>query len=653
MNLLKQTALILGLASLSIGGWTLYKNWRSKLAILFSVLCFCVSVWALSFVSDITLAGRLSRDVHWFFNIWLSPIGVSILAQMALVNDRMSRFLTRVSLIGAVVLGTMVSFSLGHSSEVFWFLVKFWPTFILFQYLNVMYKDLILKHPVGVDFISPHKRKLLYIGLGISLSICSLDHIPAMGYTVPAFGNLLFAIYLAFTSQVFTPQKLLGLEALLSRFFAIVILSLVITGFFALLYQYVSESFPLFLLNSFLISFSVLVLWNPLVTFFRFLGRELLKSEGSAKRKQIEEFRLELATVTALDDLKGVLQEYFGLWMNAGATRILFDEKERVMPIQIEEFFRSHRQQNVTPILHRELIRMERDQVMTSERKQELDFFTGFLNHCECDVIFPVFREKDVVALILVSVQTSVDEWSVSLGFYTRIFDALQELSNTLKRLTQIEVEKEKDRLVLMGEMAAGLAHEVRNPLGAIRGAAELIETGNPWAKVIQEEVNRLNRLVSQFLDFANSPKENPEPVNLVELMNTSIENLKPLLPANLKFEVKISKEEVWVKVVPDHIQQVILNLVQNALKAIETSPTPTIEIEVFSYGFSVRDNGIGIDSETVSRIFQPFFTSFKNGTGLGLSICQRLVHFNDGRISVQSALEKGTLMTVDLCAIK
>jgi signal transduction histidine kinase len=201
--------------------------------------------------------------------------------------------------------------------------------------------------------------------------------------------------------------------------------------------------------------------------------------------------------------------------------------------------------------------------------------------------------------------------------------------------------------------MAAGLAHEVRNPLGAIRGAAELIDTESPWAKVIQEEVNRLNRLVSQFLDFADAPKEKPEPVSLTDLAKTTVKHLQPMIPANVSFELNLTEEEIWVKAVPDHIQQVLINLVQNGLKAVESVAEPKLQVKVFRSGFSVRDNGVGMDEETVSRIFLPFFTSFKNGTGLGLSICQRLVHFNEGRISVTSSPGRGTEMTVSLCATK
>ena len=82
MNLLKQTALVLGLVSLSLGGWALFKNWRQKLAILYAILCFIVAAWALSFVTHATLGGRLSKDIHWFFNIWLAPIGVTIVSKI-------------------------------------------------------------------------------------------------------------------------------------------------------------------------------------------------------------------------------------------------------------------------------------------------------------------------------------------------------------------------------------------------------------------------------------------------------------------------------------------------------------------------------------------------------------------------------------------
>ena len=95
MNFLKQTALVLGLVSLSLGGWALFKNWRQKLAILYSILCFGVTGWALSFVSFATLGGRLSKDIHLFFNIWLAPIGVTIVSKVLSNEDGWARWLFR------------------------------------------------------------------------------------------------------------------------------------------------------------------------------------------------------------------------------------------------------------------------------------------------------------------------------------------------------------------------------------------------------------------------------------------------------------------------------------------------------------------------------------------------------------------------------
>ena len=649
MNLLKQTALVLGLVSLSLGSWTLYRNWRQKIAILFSILCFCIAIWALSFVSYATLGGRLPKDIHWFMNIWISPIGVSLLAKILLEEDGVSRLLRWISFAGASVLSFMVSFSMGHS-PLFWLLVSFWPSFILLQYLNVMVKHLIRGSSVSIEFISSSKRFVFYLGLALCMLFCTFDHIPSLGFVLPSLGNLFCAIYLGFASQVISPQKLLGMEALVTRFFATLILSLIITGFFALMYQYVSTTFPLFLLNSFLISFSVLVLWNPLLTFLRFVAKKISRTEGELRKQQFEKFKFSLESVTDIESLLGLIESAFKLWMEA-ETRLVYDEKTLNIPEAVVKFFSSHHFKNETPILHKELILLEKDQVITQERRKELGQLIRFLEANQSDTAFPIFQNEKVMAIIFVTEHVLIDEWRVNLGFYSKIYEVIQEVGPALVRLTQIEQAKEKERLMLMGEMAAGLAHEIRNPLGAIRGAAQLIdEDSSPWAKVIQEEVSRLNRLVSQFLDFSYSPKDLPENIHLIHLIETTLQTLKNSIPQtiSLRFDSgEFSELRAWG--VPDHLQQIIINLVQNAAKALSGIQDPKIEIQVFETGFKVIDNGIGMTGEIQNKIFQPFFTTFKEGSGLGLSICQRLVKFNQGTITVKSTLGVGTEFTVEV----
>ncbi len=657
MNLIKQTALVLGLASLSIGGWTLYRSWRQKIAILFSILCFSVSIWALSFVSHATIGGRLSKDVHWFLNVWLSPLGVIIISQMFAREDLVSRLLKWVSLIGAMILSVMIALSLG-SSSLFWSLVSFWPSFILLEYLYLMIHDLVLHSPTRVELISLADRKVLYLGLGISLMICSFDHIPFLGYTIPSIGNLLFTVYLLFVSQMINPQKIFKIEELLTRFFATLILALVITGFFALLYQYISETFPLFLLNSFLISFSILVLWSPLLTFFRFVGSKITSLDGSIPASELEEFKVAMATVTDVEALTGILKEAFKKWIDATRIRVLLHHESEPFPESVQNFFRTARQQKTTPILHRELIRMERDQILTQSRREEYSSLLQYLDLLQGDVVFPIFYQSEITALIVVDTPATFEDWRVSLGSYSKIFNALQEVGNTLIRLARIEANQEKDRLVLLGEMAAGLAHEIRNPLGAIRGAAELADPeSNAWVKVIREEVNRLNRLVSQFLDFAHSPQEEPELVDLVEVIERTISNLQPTLKAGEQIEFNPEVKKIPILAVPDHLQQVLINLIQNAFKASESlraeKSEVVIKIEAFETGFRVRDSGVGMSAEVLSKAFQPFFTSFQKGTGLGLAICERLVHLNGGKITLQSTLGVGTEVTVNFQPVR
>ena len=96
----------------------------------------------------------------------------------------------------------------------------FYPSLILIEYLYGMAKDLMFRTPMNTDFISPTKKIMFYAGLLISLAFCTFDHIPALGYTIPALGNLMLTAYLVFASQLVTPQKLLRLEALVSRFFS-------------------------------------------------------------------------------------------------------------------------------------------------------------------------------------------------------------------------------------------------------------------------------------------------------------------------------------------------------------------------------------------------------------------------------------------------
>jgi signal transduction histidine kinase len=647
MELLKQTSLILGLAALTIGVWTLFRHWQNRVSVLFSFLCFLVSVWSLSFVSHATLFGRLSYDIHLFCNVLLAPTGVLLMSSFLVRRiDAFSRFLFLTSLVGGGVLCFLIAFSLGHG-ELFRIATGFWPSFILVEYFHLLWLEVRMSPGAGSGNLPRGRKVLLYLGPILSLAFCTFDRVPWMGTGVPSIGNLLFTVYLGFASQIINPRKIFGLDSVVSRFLAVLTLSLVLTGFFALLYNTISRSFPLFLLNSFLISFAVLALWNPLVTFFRFMGRKLFPQIRGEERETVDRFRILLSAVTSLEDLQEGLKQFFMKTHGAERVEITLDPSGVGLPENVGSYFFELREKGLPPVLHRGILEQERDALYTRESRRPIEMILEYLDAGGYDGILPAYASEKVVALIRIRLPSG--RWSPDERFFP--FPAAPELMNELGdqviRLARIGEVRERERLILLGEMAAGLAHEIRNPLGSIRGAADLLRESGPFVEVIRDETARLNRLVGQFLDFSRNPQDGRQRIDLCTLLPRAITNTAFLVPTTVQLRFEGRDHPVQVDVVPDSIQQVLSNLIQNSVRALEGIENAMIVVRVEASGFSVTDNGVGMSDAVRSRVLEPFFTSSGNGTGLGLSICERLIRFDGGWLRLESKLNHGTRVEV------
>jgi len=234
---------------------------------------------------------------------------------------------------------------------------------------------------------------------------------------------------------------------------------------------------------------------------------------------------------------------------------------------------------------------------------------------------------------------------------------------------------KERDRLAALGEMAAGLAHEIRNPLGAIKGAAQLLVddegkavTGQDtpeFISIIVEEVNRLNRVVTQFLDYARPYKGEAAEIDVNEVVRKTVQLLETQEGArDVKLEVKLAEGLPRIRGDAEQLRQVFLNLSLNALQAM--APDATISDGTLTISSARRpirrrgdtggfievrfaDTGPGIAREHMKNLFIPFFTTKEKGTGLGLPISQRIVTQHGGLIDVRSEPGKGTTFTVSL----
>jgi len=248
---------------------------------------------------------------------------------------------------------------------------------------------------------------------------------------------------------------------------------------------------------------------------------------------------------------------------------------------------------------------------------------------------------------------------------------------------------KERDRLAALGSMAAGLAHEVKNPLGAIKGAAQLLEElgvgangEDPQTKeflgIILEETDRLNRVVGSFLDYARPHAGNPVPVDVNAAVRRTVQILSSQQAEGIDVKLELSEPMPRARIDPEKLRQVLLNLVHNAIHAMDghgrvtvgTSHRraagrggwggPTSDRSGTLRGddggaelveISVHDTGPGISQKVLKNLFVPFFTTKEKGTGLGLAISQSIVQNAGGSIYVQTQAGSGTKFVISLPA--
>ncbi len=270
-------------------------------------------------------------------------------------------------------------------------------------------------------------------------------------------------------------------------------------------------------------------------------------------------------------------------------------------------------------------------------------------------------------ALIPIGFSTTLFDHGTDLQGVIFIFRDIREQINFRKQMGRM------DRLATLGELAAGLAHEIRNPLAGIKTSSEvLLESLSPGdfrAQLISrivKEIDRSNALLQRFFNFAKPSRPKPAMHNLANIVDGVFLLLRSrLIKRHIEFIREFEADALDIYIDENQFEQVLLNLFLNAMDAMPDGGV----IKVRSYVdpryvldgrkrkgavvVKVEDNGSGIAPEKIENVFLPFYTTKSNGVGLGLSICTRLMDENAGKLEVESHVGKGTVFTLYLPHVK
>lgn len=235
----------------------------------------------------------------------------------------------------------------------------------------------------------------------------------------------------------------------------------------------------------------------------------------------------------------------------------------------------------------------------------------------------------------------------------------------TFQDLTEIrsmeESIKRKDRLAAVGRVGAGLAHEIRNPLGAMRGAIQVLESNTPpdsvqadLMKIILRESDRLNSIITNFLSYAKPKVGSFTEIDACEAIRDTVKLLRhsPEVTTKHTLAETLPPNPVFVSADTTQLKQVFWNLARNSINAMPDGGTLTIKLETMPSNrvqIVFEDTGVGMTPEQVERLFEPFSNSTSGGTGLGLSIVYQIIRDHDGVINVRSFEGEGTVITVVL----
>lgn len=305
-----------------------------------------------------------------------------------------------------------------------------------------------------------------------------------------------------------------------------------------------------------------------------------------------------------------------------------------------------------------ELFKVNSVDVLNSKINSIAEGYLGFLGSNDSVNVTPVFEKEINLFGELKHLSFSISQLDDPDSNQVKFTIVIKDLTDT-KRLE--DEAKKNEKLSAMGELASGVAHEIRNPINAIGMIAqrlnkEFIPTSsqteyNDITQLLRTEVNRVNKIITQFLNYAKPIELNLKPVEIKPYFEEVYHLFEDQAKQKaIKFILQ-KDDSLNIKFDPDLIKQTLLNIVQNAFDAVSNGGEVMVQYYKAKKDFiiQVSDNGVGISPEQQKKIFDLYFTTKKDGNGLGLSISQKIISQHNGSISVFSKVNNGTTIKIIL----
>ena len=306
------------------------------------------------------------------------------------------------------------------------------------------------------------------------------------------------------------------------------------------------------------------------------------------------------------------------------------------------------------------LVPSEHPGVVEDLQPQERDF----LKALRVDAVFPLVALNRLVGMVFLSREggLSRDQREAIASFAPQVALALENAVLYEQQRLRMRRLYRADRLATTGRLAAGAAHEIRNPLTAIRSTVQYLRRGmegDPERAVLLddllEETDRINAIVEGMLSFARPAEPRLEEVDLSDLVAQTVRLVEPTArKGRVEVETRCPTADPVLRADPDQLKQVLLNVMINALQAMPDGGRLGVRVSRLdpssrsvTWKVEVSDTGVGIPAAHRERIFDPFFTTKRDGTGLGLSICHAILQAHGGAIDVESEAGKGTRVEI------